>query len=153
MRNPCTRSPRAEDDVPPIACEYHCATRSPSRRTVEPRPLRGPSFFGEVAAGTPGDEGGAGAPSGSSTSGPPDADTASTTTEAESTEAAGGEGDVADAPEATGGSSARADADAPTASTPVGSETVPSETPEPALELDASNDNQPMVELPATGTE
>ena len=74
------------------------------------------------------------------------ADTATTTTPLSDEEAAGGESDVADAPEATGGSSARADADAssPTAGEVV--ETVPSGTPEPA------DDSFPAGDLPAPGT-
>jgi hypothetical protein len=51
----------------------------------------------KAAAGTPGDESGAGAPNGSSTSGPPDTDTATTTTPAsEEGEAAGARGDMGD---------------------------------------------------------
>ena len=72
-------------------------------------------------------------------------------------EAAAGSGsDVAEAPDAaTGGSSALGEtgADTDEATPPSSSEPVPEGTPETALKLDASNDNQLVEELPATGTD
>jgi hypothetical protein len=50
MRNPCSRSSRPRDQTPLLACHYDCAT-SPPRRTAEPRPPSGPSFFGKQSPG------------------------------------------------------------------------------------------------------
>ena len=103
----------------------------------------------KAAAGTPGDESGAGAPSGSSVPVVASADTATTTTGVEEETAAGAASDVAEAPEAADGSSAQGETGADTgeATPPSSNEPVPEGTPEP--ELAPANDNDPADPLPA----
>jgi hypothetical protein len=114
------------------------------------------SLLGQSAAAGVPTTGGAETPADSSTSGEADADTTTvmedggngaTTTPATDEEATGARGDMGDA-QAPGGSSAPEETtDAQTATTQGEVEAVPSSTPEPA------NDNTPVVDFLATGTE